>query len=233
LQGPRLFAGGHEDAAASFEHGTRCSDAMDPGECVTEQLQYRHPRTRYTTLLERCKHAGEQHQVAIFDATNTTEERRQFLIDRFHNQVQYMFIESICNDEETLRKNVELKLKYSPDYETMDNDMVCFHTVLLSLFTWNSNRQTPHRPPSDPLQQEHTTPMKSVQAVKDFNARIKEYEKVYVPLTDGKSNRHIHFIQLVNMVTGKGHMDVNRISGYIPGKIVFFLMQVIICPRTQ
>jgi 6-phosphofructo-2-kinase / fructose-2,6-biphosphatase 3 len=28
------------------------------------------------------------------------------------------------------------------------------------------------------------------------------------------------------MVTGRGHMDVNRISGYIPGKIVFFLMQV-------
>lgn len=27
-------------------------------------------------------------------------------------------------------------------------------------------------------------------------------------------------------VTGRGHLDVNRISGYIPGKIVFFLMQV-------
>lgn len=39
------------------------------------------------------------------------------MIDKFHNKVQYMFIESICNDEETLRKNVELKLKYSPDYE--------------------------------------------------------------------------------------------------------------------
>ena len=28
------------------------------------------------------------------------------------------------------------------------------------------------------------------------------------------------------MVTGRGYMDVNRISGYLPGKIVFFLMQV-------
>lgn len=27
-------------------------------------------------------------------------------------------------------------------------------------------------------------------------------------------------------VTGRGYMDVNRISGYIPGKIVTFLMQV-------
>lgn len=65
-----------------------------------------------------------------------------------------------------------------------------------------------------------------LQAMKDFNARIKEYEKVYVPLTEGQGHRHVHFIQLVNMVTGRGHMDVNRISGYIPGKIVFFLMQV-------
>ena len=29
-------------------------------------------------------------------------------------------------------------------------------------------------------------------------------------------------------VTGKGYMDVNRISGYIPGKMVFFLMQVVL-----
>jgi 6-phosphofructo-2-kinase/fructose-2,6-biphosphatase len=27
-------------------------------------------------------------------------------------------------------------------------------------------------------------------------------------------------------VTGRGHIDINRISGYLPGKIVFFLMQV-------
>ena len=26
-------------------------------------------------------------------------------------------------------------------------------------------------------------------------------------------------------MTGRGYMDVNRISGYIPGKMVFFLMQ--------
>jgi 6-phosphofructo-2-kinase / fructose-2,6-biphosphatase 3 len=64
-----------------------------------------------------------------------------------------------------------------------------------------------------------------VQAMADFKARIGEYEKVYVPITDGQSNRHVHFIQLNNMVTGRGYMDINRISGYLPGKIVFFLMQ--------
>ena len=65
------------------------------------------------------------------------------------------------------------------------------------------------------------------QALFDFKNRIMNYEKVYESMTDGSSNRDMHFIQLVNMVTGRGHMDINRISGYIPGKIVFFLMQVI------
>lgn len=27
-------------------------------------------------------------------------------------------------------------------------------------------------------------------------------------------------------VTGRGHLDINRISGYLPGKLVSFLMQV-------
>ena len=67
--------------------------------------------------------------------------------------------------------------------------------------------------------------MPPAQALEDFSERIHEYEKVYEPLTDGKSNRHVHFIQLVNIITGRGHIDINRISGYIPGKIVFFLMQ--------
>ena len=30
-------------------------------------------------------------------------------------------------------------------------------------------------------------------------------------------------------MTGRGYMDVNRISGYIPGKMVFFLMQARTC----
>jgi 6-phosphofructo-2-kinase len=66
----------------------------------------------------------------------------------------------------------------------------------------------------------------AAQAVKDFKARIAEYEKVYEPITDGQSNRHMHFVQLNNMVTGRGYMDINRISGYLPSKIVFCLMQV-------
>ena len=38
--------------------------------------------------------------MAVLDATNSTEERRNYLRSRFHGKWQYLFIESICNDME-------------------------------------------------------------------------------------------------------------------------------------
>lgn len=35
----------------------------------------------------------------MLDATNSTKDRRRLLVQRFHGQWQYLFIESICNDE--------------------------------------------------------------------------------------------------------------------------------------
>lgn len=49
---------------------------------------------------------------------------------------------------------------------------------------------------------------------------------VYLPLT---STASIHLAARLTRVTGRGHIDINRISGYLPGKIVFFLMQVRVC----
>lgn len=125
---------------------------------------------------------SDEGQVAIFDATNTTEERRQLLVSKFHGKFQYIFIESICNDPKVLERNYLFKLQYSPDYVGADK----------------------------------------AEALDDFKARVKNYEEVYEPIT----NRNLHYIKLIDMITGRGYMDVNRISGYIPGKIVFFLMQV-------
>ncbi|KAG2422824.1 hypothetical protein HXX76_015767 [Chlamydomonas incerta] len=120
-------------------------------------------------------------QVAVFDATNTTESRRNLLRSKFHGQFQYLFIETICSDPVVLEQNYRNKMKYSPDYKGVDVD----------------------------------------QAVADFLARIAKYEEVYEPIAD----RNLHYIKLTDMVTGRGYMDINRISGYLPGKIVFFLMQ--------
>ncbi|PSC70832.1 6-phosphofructo-2-kinase fructose-2,6-bisphosphatase-like isoform X2 [Micractinium conductrix] len=121
-------------------------------------------------------------QVAVLDATNSTEERRNHLRSRFHGKWQYLFIESICNDMEVLENNYRLKMMYSPDYKGVDTE----------------------------------------QALADFRTRIRKYELGYETIMD----RALHYIKLIDMVTGRGYMDVNRISGYLPGKMVFFLMQV-------
>ena len=58
--------------------------------------------------------------VGIFDATNTTRNRRKQIVERcWHADVDILFIESICNDPVLLAKNYEMKLSNS-DYAKMD-----------------------------------------------------------------------------------------------------------------
>ena len=145
----------------------------------------RAPGTRPLSLLWKAwkgGSSGEEAQVAILDATNSTSARRNYLRDRLHGKYEYMFLESVCSDQKVLEENYRLKMKYSPDYCNMSMDA----------------------------------------ALADFKTRIKMYESAYETITD----RTLHYVKLIDMVTGRGHMDVNRISGYIPGKMVFYLMQI-------
>lgn len=65
----------------------------------------------------------EDGNVGIFDATNTTKERRSWIIEtinkRTHGTVKILFLESICNDPQLIEKNIHLKLQ-GPDYRSMD-----------------------------------------------------------------------------------------------------------------
>jgi 6-phosphofructo-2-kinase/fructose-2,6-biphosphatase len=55
--------------------------------------------------------------------------------------------------------------------------------------------------------------------VQDFKERLAYYEKVYEPVEEGS------YIKMVDMVSGKGgQLQINDISGYLPGRIVFFLV---------
>lgn len=62
-------------------------------------------------------------KVALFDATNTTKERRQLLVQRskLEKNTMLVFIESICDDPEILSQNYKLKLK-NDDYKNQDRD---------------------------------------------------------------------------------------------------------------
>ena len=41
---------------------------------------------------------------------------------RFHGHFQYLYIESICNDQTVLEQNYRYKMMYSPDYARVDSE---------------------------------------------------------------------------------------------------------------
>jgi predicted kinase len=57
--------------------------------------------------------------VGIFDATNTTDERRRQIYEKALEKcpdIKVLFIESICDDPKVLDENLQHKVKSSPDF---------------------------------------------------------------------------------------------------------------------
>jgi broad specificity phosphatase PhoE len=128
---------------------------------------------------------GEDHQVGIYDATNSTRERRAGIRRECEEAGhRVVFIESICDDPDIIDANVRQTKLFSPDY---------------------------HGVPAD-------------EAVLDFRKRIAHYARAYESLDDGEGS----FIKIVDV--GKT-VIAHRIEGYLPARLVFFLLNVHIEPR--
>ncbi|XP_038706998.1 6-phosphofructo-2-kinase/fructose-2,6-bisphosphatase-like isoform X2 [Tripterygium wilfordii] len=126
-------------------------------------------------------------QVGIFDATNSTRKRRNMLMKMAEGNCKIIFLETICNDERLIERNIRLKIQQSPDYAE-EPDFVA--------------------------------------GMQDFRNRLANYEKVYEPVEEGS------YIKMIDMVSGHGgQIQVNNISGYLPGRIVFFLVNTHLTPR--
>ncbi|KAM9444473.1 6-phosphofructo-2-kinase/fructose-2,6-bisphosphatase 4a isoform 1-T1 [Clarias gariepinus] len=128
-------------------------------------------------------------QVAVFDATNTTRERRDTII-RFaeQNGFKVFFVESVCEDPAVIAENIiQVKLG-SPDYTHCNTE----------------------------------------QAVEDFMKRIKCYENSYQPL-DEVLDRDLSFIKIIDV--GRRYL-VNRVQDHIQSRIVYYLMNIHITPRS-
>lgn len=63
-------------------------------------------------------------RVGVFDATNSSEERRRILLDRLKPEgFSVMFIESICDDPKVVETNVREVKTSSPDYVDVDPEV--------------------------------------------------------------------------------------------------------------
>jgi broad specificity phosphatase PhoE len=141
-------------------------------------------------LEDMCNYLSDEGEVAIFDATNTTRERRQLIYDYCTQTFCFrvFFVESICDSLEIIDANIrEVKLK-SPDYKDVPQE----------------------------------------EAVTDFLSRIRQYEKRYETIDD-KGERNFSFIKIFNC--GERFL-VHKIGGHIQSRVVYFLMNIHILPRT-
>ncbi|XP_057483852.1 6-phosphofructo-2-kinase/fructose-2,6-bisphosphatase-like isoform X1 [Actinidia eriantha] len=126
-------------------------------------------------------------QVGIFDATNSTRNRRNMLMKMAEGKCKIIFLETICNDERIIERNIRLKIQQSPDYAGEPDFEAGY---------------------------------------RDFKQRLDNYEKIYEPVEEGS------YIKMIDMVKGQGgQIQVNNISGYLPGRIVFFLVNTHLTPR--
>ncbi|KAI4827107.1 hypothetical protein KUCAC02_030531 [Chaenocephalus aceratus] len=128
-------------------------------------------------------------QVAVFDATNTTRERRETIIQfAEQNGFKVFFVESVCEDPDVIQENiVQVKLS-SPDYTNCNTE----------------------------------------EAVEDFLKRIKCYENSYETL-DEVLDRDLSYIKIMDV--GQRYM-VNRVLDHIQSRIVYYLMNIHITPRS-
>ncbi|CAD5123982.1 DgyrCDS12288 [Dimorphilus gyrociliatus] len=77
-----------------------------------------------TALNDLCNWLDSGGEVGVFDATNTTRERRNKILQLCTNERCYktFFIESVCDDPTIIESNVkEVKIS-SPDYKMMDKE---------------------------------------------------------------------------------------------------------------
>ncbi|XP_029471682.1 6-phosphofructo-2-kinase/fructose-2,6-bisphosphatase 3 isoform X1 [Rhinatrema bivittatum] len=133
---------------------------------------------------------GEGGHIAVFDATNTTRERREMVVNfAKENGFKVFFIESVCDDPNVVAANImEVKLS-SPDYRDCS----------------------------------------STDAMEDFLKRIQCYKSSYQPLDPDTYDKDLSLIKVIDV--GRRFL-VNRVQDHIQSRIVYYLMNIHVQPRT-
>lgn len=129
-------------------------------------------------------------EVAVFDATNSTPERRKVIQEYVVNKMGFklFYVESICDDPQIIEQNImEVKIS-SPDYANMNKEAV----------------------------------------LDDFLKRIQHYQEKYSPL-DEEEEKDVSFMKIYN--TGE-KVVVHKHEGHVQARIVYYLMNIHITPRT-
>ncbi|MCJ1300908.1 Fructose-2,6-bisphosphatase [Hypocenomyce scalaris] len=130
----------------------------------------------------------EKGVVAILDATNSVKSRRRWVNERCEaNNIQTLYVESKCDDEDLIMSNILEVKTTSPDYRGQDPEI----------------------------------------AAQDFRNRIRNYEKVYQTIDEDEKD--LTYVKLINV--GK-QVIINQIRDYLQSRVVYYLMNLHIKPRS-
>jgi 6-phosphofructo-2-kinase/fructose-2,6-biphosphatase 2 len=126
--------------------------------------------------------------IAILDATNSTKSRRRWIQERCAAEnIETLYVESKCDDEELIMSNILEVKTTSPDYVGQDPE----------------------------------------EAAADFRNRIRNYEKVYETIDEDE--RDLTYVKLIDV--GK-QVIINQIQDYLQSRVVYYLMNLHIKPRS-
>ena len=126
--------------------------------------------------------------IAIFDATNSTKDRRRWIKNKCdENGIETLFVESKCDDDDLIMSNILEVKTTSPDYKGLDPEV----------------------------------------AAQDFRNRIRNYEKVYQTIDEDEND--LTYLKIMDV--GK-QVIINRIQDYLQSRVVYYLMNLHIKPRS-
>ncbi|EFW98878.1 fructose-bisphosphatase [Grosmannia clavigera kw1407] len=128
--------------------------------------------------------------VGILDATNSTKERRKWVIDTCTAAgIETLFVESKCDNEDLIMANIRDVKTTSPDYKGQDPE----------------------------------------QAALDFRNRIRNYEKVYKTINEDGDEEDLTYLKIMDVGS---RVIISRIKDYLQSRIVYYLMNLHIRPRS-
>ncbi|KAJ2697573.1 Fructose-2,6-bisphosphatase, partial [Coemansia spiralis] len=150
--------------------------------------------------------------VAIYDATNSTRLRRKMILDECtRHGVDVMFCESWCDDNELVAANIREVKRTSPDYAGVQD--------LASVMEDFRRRIDHYSEVYEPVGGDGTRPLaKGRYQLPPTSPTIEEYDE-----------RLVSYVRKINVGS---QMVINRITSYLESRIVYFVMNIHIAPRS-
>ncbi|KAJ2852898.1 Fructose-2,6-bisphosphatase, partial [Coemansia erecta] len=150
--------------------------------------------------------------VAIYDATNSTRARRKMIYDECHkHDIEVMFCESWCDDNDLIDMNIREVKRTSPDYKGVQDIrrvMEDFHS-----------RIDHYSEVYEPLGGDGTRPLaKRSYDLPPTNPTLDEYDE-----------RLVSYVRKINV---GAKMVINRITSYLESRIIYFMMNIHIATRS-